>query len=162
MLALHGDADDSLSQFLALLSGDAAALRFWDESRSDWAPLTSASNGVDYTLEYLALGDLAGYTLLTVGIPELSGDYNADGIVDGADHSVWKAAFGSTSELTADGNADGIVDAADYVVWRNALSQVASSVAGSRASVPEPATALLWIVACVMPPPRSLRLPPLR
>ncbi len=73
MLALHGDADDSLSQFLDLVQGNDA-IRFWDDSFSGWAPLTAATLGVDYTLEYLAAGDLAGYTLLTVGnfVPEPS------------------------------------------------------------------------------------------
>lgn len=71
MLALKGEADDSLSQFLDLVGG-TGAIRYWDASLSDWKPLTSAIYGTDYTLEYLTEGDLTGYTLLTVGaaIPE--------------------------------------------------------------------------------------------
>ena len=36
-----------------------------------------------------------------------------------ADHDVWRATFGSTTDLRADANGDGHVDAADYVVWRD-------------------------------------------
>jgi T5SS/PEP-CTERM-associated repeat protein len=73
MLALKGNADDSLSQFLTLVQG-TDAIRYWNASLSDWAPLTTAIYGDDYTLQYLTEGDLAGYTLLTVGtaIPEPS------------------------------------------------------------------------------------------
>ena len=93
MLALYGNADDTLSQFLALVQQGAGAIRFWDDSLSEWAPLVSATFGEDYTLEYLASGDLAGYTLLTVGeasSPGLAGDFNADGSVDGADFLAWQ------------------------------------------------------------------------
>jgi T5SS/PEP-CTERM-associated repeat protein len=71
MLALYGDANDSLRQFLDLVSG-TDAIRFWDDSIQDWSPLTTATYGTDYTLRYLTEGDLAGYTLLTVGtaVPE--------------------------------------------------------------------------------------------
>ena len=44
-------------------------------------------------MEYLSTGDLAGYTLLTVGeasSPGLAGDFNADGSVDGADFLAWQ------------------------------------------------------------------------
>jgi T5SS/PEP-CTERM-associated repeat protein len=66
MLALGGDADDSLSEFLGLVAG-TDAIRYWNASLADWAPLTAGAPGVDYTLQYQDAGDLAGYTLLTVG-----------------------------------------------------------------------------------------------
>ncbi len=70
MLALFGDADDSLGSFLALIEG-TDDIRYWDDSVSDWAPITSAAPGEDYTLVYLTEGDLDGYTVLTVtAVPE--------------------------------------------------------------------------------------------
>jgi len=70
MLAIWGDADESLSDFLDLIVG-TDAIRYWDDGTADWASLTGATLGEDYTLRYLSDGDLAGYTLLTVGtIPE--------------------------------------------------------------------------------------------
>ena len=68
MLALMGDADDSLDAFFDLILG-TDAIQWWDESLGedgDWASLTTATMGTDYTLEYLSDGELAGYTLLTV------------------------------------------------------------------------------------------------
>lgn len=67
MLALFGDGDDSLTQFLDLVYG-TDAIRYWDSAVGDWAPLTDAIYGVDYTLEYQTAGDLAGFTVLTVGV----------------------------------------------------------------------------------------------
>ena len=72
MLALRGEADDSLEDFLGLVSG-TDAIRYWDASLSNWADLTNATLGDDYSLEYFTEGKLMGYTLLTVGtVPEPS------------------------------------------------------------------------------------------
>ncbi len=68
MLALNGEADDSLAEFLDLIGG-SDAIRYWDVGISDWADLTGATYGDDYTLAYLAGGDLMGYTVLTVTTP---------------------------------------------------------------------------------------------
>ena len=73
MLALGGkqtgtsDFSDNLTDFLDEV-GNADAIRWWDDSCGDWAPITTATAGTDYTLEYLTEGDLAGYTVLTVGV----------------------------------------------------------------------------------------------
>ena len=81
MLALnggeHGPVDEMshplgrLSVFFDLIRG-SDAVRWWDDTlgtAGDWASLTTATEGTDYTLEYLTEGDLAGYTLLTVIAP---------------------------------------------------------------------------------------------
>ena len=70
MLALKGNADNSLTAFLGLING-SDAIRYWDDSISDWDNITNATYGDDYTLEYLSTGNLAGYTMLTVtAVPE--------------------------------------------------------------------------------------------
>jgi T5SS/PEP-CTERM-associated repeat protein len=71
MLALNGNADDSLDDFLGLVNG-TDAIRYWDDSISDWADIAGATYDDDYTLRYLTEGDLTGYTLLTVGVLEPS------------------------------------------------------------------------------------------
>jgi GH43 family beta-xylosidase len=50
----------------------------------------------------------------------ITGDFNADGIVNAADESVWQATFGATifPGSSADGTGDGSIDTADYIVWR--------------------------------------------
>jgi hypothetical protein len=51
----------------------------------------------------------------------IPGDYLTDGVVDAADYSAWKSAYGNVALAGhgADGNGDGGVDALDYTVWRN-------------------------------------------
>ena len=66
MLALGGDADDSIDDFLDLIGG-TDAVYYWNGSA--WAPITAAVRDVDYTLVYHASGDLAGLTVLTVPEP---------------------------------------------------------------------------------------------
>lgn len=82
MLALLGEADGSLAEFLDLING-TEAIRYWDEVNFGLAPITSAAHGVDYTLEYLTEGELAGYTLLTVLAPGPAADFDGDFDVDG-------------------------------------------------------------------------------
>ena len=71
MLAIYsyGEPKNSINNFLSLISG-SDAIRYWDESTSSWDDITNATMGEDYWLDYLTTGDLRGYTMLTVGIPE--------------------------------------------------------------------------------------------
>lgn len=71
----------------------------------------------------------------------LVGDFNADGVVDGADYTVWRDTEGEgVSPYTGgDSNGDGLVDAIDLNAWRanyGATAPVAQSI-------PEPTAALL-------------------
>ncbi|MCA9241575.1 MAG: hypothetical protein KDA37_15300 [Planctomycetales bacterium] len=72
MLALRGEAHGSLQDFLGLVEG-AGLVRYWNNSLAEWAPITEARYGEEYTLRYFTEGDLAGFTVLAVGaIPEPS------------------------------------------------------------------------------------------
>lgn len=98
-------------------------------------------DGQTYDLQH-AKGD-ALYSLVIA-----AGDYNADGIVDAADYSVWRDTLGST-DLRADGNGDEMIDDADYVVWK---SQFGATVGGggAAATVPEPPSLVLVAAASVL------------
>jgi hypothetical protein len=81
---------------------------------------------------------------MTATPPDLTfGDYSG-GAVGPEDYTIWKSNFGSTTQIAADGNGNGAVDAADYTMWRDNFTG-----AGSAASIPEPGTASLVIVAAI-------------
>ena len=72
MLALQGEADGSITEFLDLVKG-SDAIRYWDTTLPGWAHITAATEDVDYTLDYHNSGELEGYTVLTVhAVPELT------------------------------------------------------------------------------------------
>lgn len=83
--------------------------------------------------------------------PSLQGDYNGDGVVDAADYTVWRDAYGSTTQLAADGDGDGEIGQGDYTLW---AQQYASLPTTDGAPVPETATALLALAGLLAAPPR--------
>ncbi|TWT89781.1 hypothetical protein Mal64_01600 [Pseudobythopirellula maris] len=86
-------------------------------------------------------------------IETLGGDYNFNGVVDAADFTVWRDNFGATGLVgmpgdgddgTGLGSPDGVVDMADYDYW---VAQFGQTLPGPAASVPEPAAAVLVLLA---------------
>jgi hypothetical protein len=79
----------------------------------------------------------------------LAGDYNANGIVDAADYTLWRDLLGSTTDLRADGDRNGTVDPGDYLVWKATFGNRAAigSAIGEVPATPEPAGATLTIIA---------------
>ncbi|MEO1087924.1 MAG: hypothetical protein AAFY88_27130 [Acidobacteriota bacterium] len=148
-----------------LTNGGALIYTFWDQDGMDkeWAiPLdlalgfpagdpAFASDTIDilfYTEEGAGdIHDVVTYTLAVA--PEISGDYNDDGLVDAADYTVWRDSEGDIgAELPADGNGDMQVDSGDYTVWSDNYGVSAATAAAT----PEPTAAALgvtvgWIAA---------------
>lgn len=84
--------------------------------------------------------------------PALAGDYNADGVVDSADYTVWRDSLNEAGiGLAADGDSNGVVDVDDYLVWQNHYGTTASSALQDAASVPEPAAFYLASVLLILP-----------
>jgi len=54
----------------------------------------------------------------------LSGDYNQDSVVDGADFLIWQQDLGSMTDLAADGDESGTVDAPDLGVWKDGFGDI--------------------------------------
>ncbi|WP_442481428.1 hypothetical protein [Aeoliella sp. SH292] len=141
MLAVKGNGDDTLDQFLTLVGG-TDAIRYWDVTTSDWASLATATFGVEYTLEYITAGELLGYTLLTVGQQvSLPGDYNSDGLVDLADYTVWRDHLGSAAPHIND-TTPWSVDSLDYQVWSANFGASTAISSSTPHSVPEPSSLL--------------------
>jgi hypothetical protein len=83
----------------------------------------------------------------------LLGDFDADGDVDNADYTKFRAGFGSAAENpAADGNGNAVFDAADYVAWRKnfGASVLAGAGTGAGAGVPEPMTTVLILQSATM------------
>jgi hypothetical protein len=70
------------------------------------------------------------------------GDFNNDGVVDGADLAAWTAAYGVSPNGDADG--DGDTDGSDFLQWQQ---QLGSGVPATVAAVPEPG--VLGMIAAV-------------
>lgn len=134
MLALFGDAHESLAGFLNLIDG-TDAIRYWNDSISAWAAITSATYGKDYILSYLTEGDLVGYTMLTVGEYELGGDFDKDGDVDGADFLIWQR-----------GESPNPLSPSDLATWQASFGTVTSAITHALEPVPEPATGFLLML----------------
>ncbi|QDU90953.1 hypothetical protein Pla175_43670 [Pirellulimonas nuda] len=99
--------------------------------------LPSLGRLLDWHLDYLPTA------LTLVVVPSLTGDYNADGVVDSADYTVWRDSFLLTGvNLAADANHDRTVNQIDYLLWRINFGMVAPAVGGAT-GVPEPAGWLL-------------------
>jgi GH43 family beta-xylosidase len=92
--------------------------------------------------------------------PIVTGDYQADGLVNVLDYTLWRTTFDGAMfpGVAADGNASGTADAADYVLWRksagssvNQLSVVAQSLAKLSSDLTPLATTATvsprWLVA---------------
>jgi serralysin len=76
-------------------------------------------------------------SVTSTGIP---GDFDHNGLVDGADFLLWQRSDGAAgSNLVADGNGDGTVNAADLALWQSHFGQ-GSAISGSVHAVPEPAS----------------------
>jgi hypothetical protein len=97
-----------------------------------------------YRLEngMFVLGDV-GY--VGVAPQGLDGDFNADGIVDARDYTVWRNNLGNPDGvLNGNGDNSGVVDVADYTLWKNNFGQTSPGALATLQSVPEPGT---WVLA---------------
>jgi hypothetical protein len=76
----------------------------------------------------------------------LSGDYNANGVVDAADYVLWRNGGPLQNEI----DTPGVVNAADYTVWRAHFGQTAGSGVGARANFAVPEPAMLFLLTLAM------------
>jgi hypothetical protein len=136
---------------------------FFEPNRDRIATINNVSPQADNILYIQFLGETGkgGYLnalQLEGSAPPLSGDYDDNGQVNGADLSVWKTDFGKVQAgLMADGDGDGDADGADFLIWQRNLGAPAA-VASAAAIIPEPAAlALLLVGATALPATRRRR-----
>jgi GH25 family lysozyme M1 (1,4-beta-N-acetylmuramidase) len=124
-----------------------SSYKFWQYSSTGSVPGISGNVDLDvYSGTFLQM--LQQYS------PNYSnGDYNNNGIVDAADYVLWRNTMGNSTNpgVAADGDLSGVIDDGDYTTWRtsfgNAVPNVPAGAGAGFASVPEPASTLLLIIA---------------
>jgi hypothetical protein len=123
----------------------------------EWGTLGSMSGDFRFTIAGSDTTDFATgaywsdaylFTVTSTGGPNdpvLPGDYNEDGVVNAADYVVWRNHEGQAYQLpNEDPTATpGSVTPEDYGVW---VANFGNTAGGGSASVPEPATVLLFVL----------------
>jgi len=115
------------------------------DSRADsWSGLIDEVRIYDH-----ALTDAEIAALVPPPLP--IGDFNSNGVVDGADYVVWRKNVGSTTALPNDNGTTLPVGVDHYNLWRSHVPAGAGSGAGVLAgsAVPEPTSALIGVIAIV-------------
>jgi len=77
-------------------------------------------------------------------------DFDEDGDVDSIDFDAWKTGYGTTSGAAladGDADADGDVDGRDFLLWQRFSGSMVPGLIQGNASVPEPNSALLLLLA---------------
>lgn len=113
-------------------------------TKSIGAAYNNVTNGQDLVFQYrLATGQLrTGYVQYIGTAPGVAGDYNNNGIVDGADYVLWRKGGPLQNDPTPG------IQAADYTFWRSRFGATSGSGSGlGGGAVPEPTS--LGLIACV-------------
>jgi hypothetical protein len=79
----------------------------------------------------------------------LSGDYNRDGAVNGADYVLWRKTLGQLGVVPfsgADGDGDGDILEGDYSVWRTRFGATSGGSGASATPAPEATTVTLALL----------------
>jgi hypothetical protein len=108
--------------------------------------ITSGTRKYLTALDAAALTDI-GWSVTAPPSPTYNpADFNEDTLVNGADLTQWKSAFGLNANGDADGDNDS--DGRDYLIWQRNFGATSSLPAGSGAFavVPEPTGALTAII----------------
>jgi hypothetical protein len=106
-------------------------------------------------------GNVQNGLLMGTNPPGTAGDFNSDGKVDAADYVTWRKSNNTNNALPNDNGLSTPIGAAHYNLWRANFGAGAGSGSGlvGASNVPEPATIVMLVLACVpwVASPRSLR-----
>jgi hypothetical protein len=142
------------SIFMANLTSNPAIPSNWTLSNStnSSTPQQVLSEVVDHPG-----GDVGSPGFVPGFAASLDGDYNGNNVVDAADYVLWRRAIDTSTALPND-TTPGSVTAADYELWRANFGKTPSggSAVGA-ASVPEPASSVMVIIAAMLYYGRTIR-----
>lgn len=147
------DANDPSKMTLVLINRTAAAVMA-NLSISHTLPLTTAEvyqlTGASSNIMHLSdlilsspnslAYNMPAYSVTTLELSAVPGDFNGDGMVDAADLAQWQGNFPKSAGgnwTTGDADGDGDVDGADFIVWQTHFGTTAA------AAVPEPGGILI-------------------
>jgi autotransporter-associated beta strand protein len=103
--------------------------------------LLSVPSGSQWSVGYTA----SAVTLSRIANSFNSADFDANGVVDGADFMIWQRNAGKLTSL-GDANGDGLVNASDLSVLKSQFGK-APSAGGIASEVPEPGAGALMALA---------------
>jgi hypothetical protein len=98
----------------------------------------------DLTLNFVKFGEsdpTVGAVVYAAFSASVPGDFNSDGVVNGADLTRWRSSFGTNANADADGDSDS--DGADFLTWQRNLGSSGTPAFGAAAAVPEPSALLI-------------------
>ena len=129
----------------SLLAFDVtASAQAWanGEANRGFALLANGTNGWQILSSEEGITALRPMLSVTFAAP-IIGDFNDDGVVDGADLVQWGSDFAADAGSDADGDSDS--DGTDFLIWQRQLG----AGAAANVAVPEPA---MWsfLVACAV------------
>jgi len=106
-----------------------------------WGVMLSGATDISVRPKLIIYSDLS---TAPAGVP---GDYNNNGIVDGADYVVWRKGGALQNEVA--GVTPGLNTAEDYAAWRARFGNTSGSGALSGGAVPEPSVLVLGLFATI-------------
>jgi hypothetical protein len=94
----------------------------------------------DLAFQFVLAGEQTARTGVVVyGSISLTGDFDGNGAVNGADLTRWRGDFGLNGDSDADGDGDS--DGADFLAWQRNVGATGSTTSAS--AIPEPPAGLL-------------------
>jgi len=129
-----------------------AAVNAWKSGASNFGLNIRSENTADgWGIEMLGSPDSPPHLVIkytTDVVPTEDADFDGDNDVDGADFLTWQRGLGTASGATlaqGDANGDGAITGADLTIWRAQFGPAAA--AGAASAVPEPASAVMVVMA---------------
>lgn len=139
--------NNSGSIFMANLTSNPATPASWSRSgnTNSFGPQQVTAEVIDHPG-----GDVGSPGFVPGVVTSLQGDYNGNGVVDGADYVLWRHAMQTGGALEHDTTPES-VSTADYQLWR-ANFGLTGGAGGAldAASVPEPAGGVMGVMAVVL------------